>query len=186
MKVVLARIPDEGLDVSFQEDARGFDKLLADPRGEIHAGDSGLVVEVGVERVADTILVRGQARASLNVTCVRCTAPQILEVQAHVDAVLMPLTKWEGTEEEEVELKEGDLDISYYEGEELDLGPLVREAILLEMPQYPSCGIEPKEGCPSYVKHVGAPAKEMEENSTDLRWEGLKAIKASLANNDRE
>jgi uncharacterized protein len=186
MKVLLARIPDEGLDVSFQEDARGFDELLADPHGELRSGEAGLVVEVGVERIAESILVRGEARASLNVTCVRCTAPQVLEVHAHVDAVLMPMSTWEGAEEEEVELREDDLDVSYFEGDEIDLGPLVREAILLEMPQYPSCGIEPKENCPSYERNVAAPAQVMEENSNDLRWEGLKAIKAAMSKNKRD
>ena len=186
MKVLLARIPDEGLDISFEKDARGFDELLADPRGELRAADPGLVVEVSVEQVAETILVRGEARATLSVTCVRCTDPQVVEVVAPVDAVLMPLSTWSGAEDEEVELHEDDLDVSYYEGDELDLGPLVREAILLEMPQYPRCGIEPKEDCPSYMRHVGAPAREMEANSTDLRWEGLKVLKATMARAKKE
>lgn len=186
MKVLLARIPEEGLDISLNEDAQAFDELLADPRGELRAAQGGLKIEVGVERVQDAILVRGQACAELEVTCVRCTAPQTLEVVADVDAVLMPLSSWEGAEDEEVELGEADLDISYYSGDELDLGPLVREAILLEMPQYPSCGIEPKENCESYQRNVGAQVQEMEENSIDLRWEGLKALKASMAKDKKD
>jgi uncharacterized protein len=185
MKVELRRIPDDGLVTSVDLDVRGFEQLLADPKREIRGADGGLDAELVLQRVQETVLVRGRACAHLSVACVRCMAPQVLRVVVAVDAVLTPVPEWGESEgEEDVELEQDELNVSYYEGDEIDLGPLLREAILLEMPQYPSCGIEPREECEHYQDNIGARARKMEESaSVDLRWEKLGALKSLMVKN---
>lgn len=184
MKVQLADIKEGGLDLSFELTRSELDATLNDPRGELSGAGQGLTLQVHIDKVDETLIVRGRLEAEIGYACVRCTADQAITLTLPLDAVLMPRPELDETFEDEdgVELVAEDMDVSFYEGLEIDLSDVVREAIFLEMPTYPSCGIEPREDCPQWQANMGGSAKEMARDDVDLRWEALRAIKARMAN----
>ncbi|MFU8806559.1 MAG: YceD family protein, partial [Bradymonadaceae bacterium] len=95
--------------------------------------------------------------------------------------VLMSRPSWGETYEtvEEIELSAEDLDVSFYEGDLIDLRDLIREAVLLELPVFPNCSEELRDACDAaYQANVGAETLEKnEDNKIDLRWSALKNIK---------
>ena len=80
----------------------------------------------------------------------------------------------------ETELSEEDLGVTYYEGEELNLRPYVRESLMLELPSYPNCeGIGMLAECDAaYERNIGVEAiKDNESGRVDLRWAKLMELK---------
>ena len=188
MKVNVADIKSEGLETSFSLSREELEGVLEDPKGEISAAAGGLSVKARLDRLSDTIFVKGQIVADVGYTCVRCTADKSLDLAIDLHAVLMPRPGAAGhpfeEDEDGVELSAEDLDVTFYEGTEIDLNDIVREAIYLKMPDYPSCGVEPVQDCPEWQANIGSEARKMEENKTDLRWDALKAIKARMADQE--
>lgn len=84
-------------------------------------------VDVALESVADGILVAGHVDAPWQALCRRCLEP----VRGMVDAEVRELYQ-------QAERATSD-DAFTFRGEQLDLEPMVREAILLELPLAPLC-----------------------------------------------
>ncbi len=186
MKLNIADIPAEGLEMVFVKNSDETTTFLNDPRKEVTGGPDGLHVELVVEMVKSTVLVRGEVKASLQAICGRCLGGTPVEVVAAVDAALFP--KSGSGFEDDLELSEDDLDALYYEGPEIDLSDQVREAIFLEMPHYPGCSEEEAEACPLYQEFVSqqrqhAP-KASKGDDIDPRWSALLAMKANMASGE--
>lgn len=163
----------DGLDLSFDRSAVEFDEIVGLSKQGIHATGSGLKVRLRVERVGATILVRGQAQASLSTTCVRCLGPLVEDLSAEIDLALFHRSE-ERAPDEELELSEDDLDVAYYDEPEIDVSSFVREAILLELPSYPSHA-EGYEGC------VPLTVEEAPVERVDPRWASLAALKDKMS-----
>ena len=117
--------------------------------------------------------MKGKVELGLAYTCCRCLAKNERLLQAELDLTFLPLARYrsESTGNKEVELTEEDLDISFYEGDEIDLKDVIREAILLEVEAYPSC----PDACPEAERFVST-AEDNEEEFIDPRWAPLKAL----------
>jgi uncharacterized metal-binding protein YceD (DUF177 family) len=128
----------------------------------------------------DTVVLTGEASGKFEYTCGRCLTERSLEISARLDFKLVPREEWDRMYqgEEEVALESDELDVDYYEGHEIDLRPFLRDAITLELPQWPHCPDELRDECnAAYEEHVGDETLErLEEHSVDLRWWPLKDI----------
>ena len=147
--------------------------------GDFKGTDAGLTANLRIEKISDgTILVRGGTRAGLAFHCVRCLEPRERTLEAEVDAVLLPSSSVEGMDDDQ-ELTAEDMDVSFYDDsdEELDLTDVVREALLLEMPTYPTCADD--EECTPHQLDV-----EEDEPSIDPRWQALAKIKERMKRDD--
>lgn len=163
---------------------RGFD-LDAEQVAELleesgYRGPTGLRAEIIANRVGTTIRVRGSVAGEIEYECGRCleTRAQVMEVDTHF--VLMESSEFESTYRgEEIELDADDMDVSVYSGDEIDIAPLVREAILLELPTMPRCSDELRAACDeAFERNIGEDAKkELEEAAMDQRWAALKDLK---------
>jgi len=122
-------------------------------------------------RVGEEFFVQGEVETPAVFTCVRClkefeslqTAP--LELIVHRVAVPRPM----GPElESYIELTPGTA--------EFDVGPYVREALLLVVPQTPHC----KEDCKGLCAHCGADLNletcRCPAPAADSRWDGLRQL----------
>ena len=120
----------------------------------------------------DEIVLRGRVRAELTTPCARCMDPSAVSVNAQMTLLLRaaPAAKTapKGTrkrahdpehengngkapakakakaEEEEYEFTSEEADFDVYDGETIVLDPFIREAILLEVPNFPLCS----DACP--------------------------------------
>ena len=110
---------------------------------------------------AGEIVIRGRVRAELTMPCARCMDPTPVHVDSSITLLLVPAPtakppkhehkKANGQgkpaakpEEEEYEFTSEEADFDLYDGETVVLDPFIREAILLEAPNFPLCS----DACP--------------------------------------
>lgn len=135
--------------------------------GVIEISSGGQVsLDVRLESVVEGVLVSGTASASLAGQCARCLDPLVdfLEVQL-TELFAYPGTATEGsTDPEEVSRVVNDL---------VDLEPVVRDALLLALPQAPLCS----ESCPGLCPECGDKWVELgphhRHETMDPRWAAL-------------
>jgi DUF177 domain-containing protein len=89
----------------------------------------------------------GQVQTTLELPCGRCLEPFTTAVDAAFDLRYQPHT--ENTGEGEREIEEDDLTTAFYEGDEIDLGQLMREQFYLALPMKPLCNETCRGLCPS-------------------------------------
>jgi uncharacterized protein len=122
-----------------------------------------VVVDAHLESVNEGIVVTGHIRAPWRGECRRC----LRSVEGQVDATLLEVFEPEPVEGETRRL----------EGTTIDLEPVAREAVLLELPLAPLC----TETCRGLCDQCGADRNEdpahSHDDPGDPRWSALDALK---------
>jgi uncharacterized protein len=90
-----------------------------------------------VRRDAQKVRLEGRLTATLELPCSRCLEPFEVPVDAALDNVFLPAA--ENTGEGEQEVGEGDLGVSFYRDDVIDLGEVMREQFFLALPMKPLC-----------------------------------------------
>jgi len=134
---------------------------LAGPGAEVPA-TAPVRVDVTLEQVSEGIVVRGTVAARWSGSCSRCLAPVEAEVRVHVDE-LYEASPLEG----ETYLLADDT---------VDLEPLVRDALVLELPAAPVCRDDCKGICPSCGADRNTTTCDCVESEPDPRWAALRAL----------
>ncbi len=146
-------------------------------------GADGFAAELRAQKADSTVHVSGHVQGDFAYECGRCLSQRELHVDADVDFVLMSEAEWSNAYagEEEIALNEDEMDVSYYEGDVLDLGELIREAVLLELPGFPQCPESLHDECDAlFEERVGEETlEELEDQKVDLRWGPLKNLQVS-------
>jgi uncharacterized protein len=101
-----------------------------------------LRVELRANPVGEGILLRGRMATELQLECRRCLKEVPTPVDVHVDLLFEPQEK---VEEDELE---GEVYPIPPRGSELDLGPALREQLLLQVPHYVVCDAACRGLCP--------------------------------------
>lgn len=145
---------------------------LVPPAGYEVRFHEAVEVRLGVRRVGEEFFFTGEARANVLLRCVRCTREFVSRVEAPLSVIVhrVPAPREQPAElEPYVEVPLGAV--------EFDLGPYVREALLLAAPETPHC----REDCRGLCAHCGVDLNEepcrCEGREPDSRWEGLKRFK---------
>ena len=124
---------------------------------------SEVQVEATLEWVTDGLLATGTARAPFEAECRRC----LTAVRGEVEAPFQELFEFEAREGESYPIR----------GEHIDLAPLAREALLLNLPLAPLC----REDCAGLCPRCGADLNlgrcGCEPDDRDPRWAVLDALK---------
>ncbi|MBA2664052.1 MAG: DUF177 domain-containing protein [Bradymonadaceae bacterium] len=148
------------------------------------------VMELDASLIDTTIRLKGTMRAQFEFNCGRCLELRPIDLDAEVEFVLMSRPSWRKAYEEdaEIELSPEDLDVSYYEGDLIDLRPIIREAVLLELPNFALCSPEISEQCDeAYERNIGEEAvASNEEAQVDLRWTALRNVKLADPGSDKD
>ena len=119
-------------------------------------------VDLVLERVPEGIVVRGTLSGSWTSACSRCLEPVSGQIAVHVDELFetVPL-------EGETYLLEEDV---------IDLEPMVRDALLLELPLAPLCRPDCAGLCPTCgTNHNVAPC-DCATDEPDPRWAALRSL----------
>jgi uncharacterized protein len=130
--VDIPRIPPDGLELDEALDAA---KLHLEGESEFEIAP-GATFKGRVELVdGTTVHVRGRLAGAIRLECGRCLERYALPVDQDLDLFYLPRAADRPQEqEEEVELSDRDVVVGYYDGDELDLGEVVREQIFLGLP----------------------------------------------------
>jgi uncharacterized protein len=119
--------------------------------------------------------VKGKISARAALECTRCLTEIEQDLDVSFEAAFVGAEHY--TEAKEAELKGEDLDVSLLEGDEIDLNELVREQILLNLPEQVFCS----EDCKGLCEKCGANRNlincNCEEKEIDPRWSALKNLK---------
>ncbi|TXL62713.1 YceD family protein [Aeromicrobium terrae] len=120
---------------------------------------SDIAIELRLEAVMDGVLATGTASAQATGECVRCLVG--LDDEIVVD--FQELYLYADAGEEELSL-EGDL---------LDLEPVLRDAVVLALPQNPVCGPECPGLCPECGARLADDPDHTHGDAIDPRWAAL-------------
>jgi uncharacterized protein len=153
-------IPPESIELG-AETVRLTDAVRA--RGEIKKG----IVETKVS---------GEIRVFARLECTRCLTEVEQKLEFPFEAAFVAPEHY--TEAVEAELSGEDLDVSILEGNGIDLAELVREQILLNLPEQVFCRDDCRGLCPKCGANLNLTATcGCEEKEIDPRWAALKDLK---------
>jgi uncharacterized protein len=161
MKIVIADIPDEGLVVDFNEKFSGEDIRLPSPveaHLEIHGAGKEIIVE-------------GRLKADLELQCSRCLKDFRRSLDIPVNVVYHPIAD---IGNEKHELKDDEMDMGFYMGEELNMQELLKEQILLNIQMKPLCAESCRGICPQCGTDLNSGQCSCAKKEGDLRLEVLK------------
>lgn len=120
------------------------------------------------------IRVRGHVKAKLNAVCDRCLETAPLDIDSDFDFFYRPLIR-RGAHGE-VHLEEGEIDISFYEGDGVRLEDVLREHVLLAQPMRSLCTPECKGLCPHCGANLNAALCNCAPEKRDSPWAALKDL----------
>jgi uncharacterized protein len=110
------------------------------PDLDAHPGDAGITLTGRLEPSGgDSYLLRGDIRGTLVTPCARCLEPALLPLDVPVTVSYVETDDRDDDDDSE-EASEGDAgDVLTFTGGEIDLGPEIRDEILLAVPMGPLC-----------------------------------------------
>lgn len=139
----LATLPAGRSMVVLECDAHGLDLPVADWPDSIRA-------ELGVEQNGSRVSVRGRLAARARLECVRCLKLFEQPVVPNLDVYAERSGSSRNPNEQDELERDGYM--MFHDGRRLDLGPVVREMLLLETPMAPRC----REDCRGLCLRCGA------------------------------
>ncbi len=139
--------------------------VLADVRGQGAqvAPERPIAVDVTLERVSEGLVVRGTVAATWEAACSRCLAP----VGGELSVPVGELYERHPLEGETYLLAEDDV---------IDLEPMIRDALLLELPAVPLCRADCQGLCPSCGVDRNLASCECAGSEPDPRWAALRSL----------
>jgi len=136
MRIFISKIPLDGLALSVRERLSPEGIGIPEP----------VTGWLRVRKMENRVLVDGELSCRARFQCSRCLGDFEGVVDSQLSVEYRPAP---GVDEaEEHELQAGELDVIFYEGDELDLSELVREQMLLAVPMSPVCSDSCKGLCP--------------------------------------
>jgi uncharacterized protein len=156
-------------------------EALGAPADDPAAGKGHLTVDLYAE--GHSVFANGRMTGEVRVACSRCVEPVRLTFDEPVRVTFLPSAELgadapavDEEDEDGVAVAEDDLDLFGYDGETVDLEPLVREQFVLAVPFAPLCA----ETCAGLCPQCGSNRNETRcgcEGVGDPRLAGLKALK---------
>lgn len=126
---------------------------------------SPVQLDLRLESVVEGVLVTGTATVGLRGECVRCLVGVAAEQQIDVQELYV-YPGSDATEDEAGRL-EGDL---------LDLEPLLRDDVVLDLPFQPLCREECRGLCAECGANLNSEPDHVHEDAIDPRWEKLRTL----------
>jgi len=111
--------------------------------------EAPVLFELLVKKQEDSIKIAGPVKSTVTMTCSRCLEEFMCSIDTYLDIELAP--KEFASQAGEMELRPDDLDIYYFEGDEIDLDPFIYDEVLLNIPVRPLC----KEDCSGLCQSCG-------------------------------
>ena len=153
---------------SIEPDAVGLDLPGVELKGPVQ-------VSGRVEKGSDRLTISGKISGLTVADCTRCLESFERPLEFDFSADYVVPEHFSSDEEHQVESSDLDLDVLPEDG--IDLTDLVREQILLEMPEKVLCREDCKGLCPKCGENRNLLDCSCDEKETDPRWAALKDLK---------
>jgi len=135
MKIHIAKITDDELNLAFSHDGIWFRNLLPEGEAELFALERVDVV-CRVQKIKESIYIRGSLGTTVVTGCSRCLEEALISIDDHFEYTFAP---HRDEPREDQELSHHDMDAGYYDGETIDLDPIIMEQIFLHIPMRVVC-----------------------------------------------
>lgn len=127
-------------------------EALGDDRSVVDGGRADLELHID----GTTVFVQGAVEGTVAIACSRCVGPVAIRFDERVRVTYVPAAEAPeasagASDDEGVELTSDELDVFPYDGEIVDLGPLLREQFVLAVPFAPLC----KDDCAGLCPQCG-------------------------------
>lgn len=170
MKILLSDIPDEGLDLELEEAfGTGTFKLLSPARSRLR-----------IDKVGPDVVVSGNITTIAELQCSRCLKSFSREIDVDVNVEYRPVEELKTDERHEI--KEDELDLGFYKGNEIDIQEAIAEQIILSFPMKPLCSESCEGLCPKCGADLNLAPCACDVKDANPQFEALK----KLLNNRKE
>ena len=164
MKILISEIPDEGLDLKIDEALEAdVVRLISPVRGDL-----------SIKKVGPEVVIQGDIITEAELECSRCLKNYTAEIHVPVDVMYHPVE--EQKTEGKYEIKEDELDVGFYAGDEFDLLELLKEQVILNIPMKPLCSETCRGICPRCGADLNMNKCNCNLNEVDSRLEILKGL----------
>ena len=161
MKIFIADIPDDGLDLDIEE-SFGFEEVpLVSP----------VKAHLELTKAHSEIIVAGNIAAEVELECSRCLKKYRRVVNEPVNVVYHPI---EELGAETHGLKDEEMDMGFYKDEELDMKELIKEQLILNIQMKPLCDENCRGICSQCGTDLNTETCNCETKKIDSRLEVLK------------
>jgi uncharacterized protein len=171
VKLRIDDITAEAKELSFAEPEDEINRLLEKgPLTEFRVQEP-IGVNASYYRAGTELFFEGGLHAATTAICARCTEEFAAASDREFRFVLSP--KAIGFDDDQA-LRDEDLEFSLYEGDQIDLSPLIREQFLLSLPTRPICSEDCRGLCPKCgvnLNHIQC------ECTVDVGHPGLAALR---------
>jgi len=152
MKIQVASIPEEGIELDFSQKEGWVRDMAAHALKTFHRAGDPITGHLSVFQTMENISVKAHVHLPVHAVCNRCLKAYDVEIDVHCERLFTPLFESQRRKEQEEgvekELTQEDLNFSYYEGDEIDVGQALAEQIVLEQPMIYLCKADCKGLCP--------------------------------------
>lgn len=174
MKLRIDDITAQVKEIHFVEPEAEVNRLLDHgPIREYHVNHP-FSVELSYYRSGMELFFSGSLHAEVTATCARCAEDFNVASDRDFRFVLAPKSVGSLNGKD---LNAEDLEFSVYEGEEVDLSPLMREQLLLALPTRPLCQDRCRGLCPQCGVNLNLKSCDCAAQKLDPRFEALRALK---------
>ncbi len=140
LKIKFEDIPPEGLELEFIDEKGALIKDCFSTKAPIKA-------RIFLKRYGVNVKVNGKVNTTLILTCDRCAEEFEFNISEEIKVELQPIGVLK-TFQEEIRLSKEDLNVTFYNGEEIEVSEVIREQILLSIPMRKLCKPECQGLCP--------------------------------------
>lgn len=132
----------------------------------------------GGKLVVKDIRMVGEFSTQVELKCARCLEPVKADLGNKFDLLYRPLQA--GNTGVEVAISEADTEVSFYQGEGLELEEVLKEQVLLAVPLKPLCQEDCQGLCAQCGLNLNEGICECTVIRSDPRWAALAGIKVKL------
>ena len=169
MLIEVSQIPPEGLDVALAKETLD----LGEP-ADTWGGPAIVQAELHVGRSGRGVLISGSFNGDIPLVCSRCLEPFQSRIGDRFD--LYCEAGAGGLPEQERELADDELDVTYLEEGRIDTDHLLRENILLSLPVQPLCHEDCRGLCSRCGANLNQGACTCTETRVDPRLQALRKL----------
>jgi uncharacterized protein len=142
-------------------------------------GRADLIVEHrGPKQLVPDIRVRADYSGRFQVPCARCVEPVEHALKRSFDLLYRPIGVDANGAERAISTSE--TEIGYYNGDGLVLEDVLREQVLLSLPEKTLCRADCKGLCPGCGRNLNTEQCSCESTEADTRWSALSDLRSKI------
>ena len=172
-RIRLDEIKESGCHLSFSKKKDWIEDVVKDIRNIDFIFVDDIQIQIEGFRTGRDIFIRGLTTTTIGMKCIRCLGNFDVPLKAEFQYILSPSD--DKALSPEMEINGEDLYLLYYQGDSIDIVPLIREQILLNIPLYPLCRKSCKGICPQCGSNLNRnPCQCDKQEATVSKFEALK------------